>query len=192
MRKPKANSVIDGLPANQKEALERWLFEENVSFADATDRLHQDFSVRSSESALRRWYQRRQQERLLDRIAASSSKANAVMERFAKNPANTYDALLGLIGQMAFEESLKTDKASVETISDLTNLVLSYQGGKLKAAAEARKERELALKREKLELELRKYQDAIVKVQRALESGSKSGAITRETIERIQEELKLL
>lgn len=191
-RKPKSTSVIDGLPANQREALERWLFEENVSFADGCTRLYQDFSVRSSESALRRWYQRVYQTRTLDRIAASASKANAVMDRFAKNPASTYDALLGLIGQMAFEESLKAEKEiSVETLSDLTNLVLSYQGGKLKAAAEARKERELSLKKEKLELELRKYQDVIVKVQREV-SKAKGGGLSAEGLKSIEEAVGLL
>jgi hypothetical protein len=169
--KRKDTSIIGALPRNQREAVERWLFEENLSYADCCKRLWEDFAVKVSQNSLSRFYAHRQQERLLENIGQSASKANAVMDRFAKNPANTYDALLGLIGQFAFNEMMKGDKdVSLDTVSELTNLVLSYQGGRLKAKAEERKERELQLKKEKLELEVRKYQQQFEKAKGMLDS----------------------
>lgn len=176
-RKTPSTSVIDGLPANQREVIDRWLFEENVSFKDAATRLYQDFGVRSSESALGRYWQRRQQQRMLDRIATTAATVNRVEEEFGRNPANTFSAVMGLIQQLALREAIKGEKeVKFDVLSDLASLALSHQGGLLKAQAEARKERELALKKEKLELELRKYQDVVAKASGTLGDSKLSDA----------------
>jgi hypothetical protein len=197
MRKPKSNSVIDGLQPNQKEALERWLFDENVSFEEAAKRVYQDFGVRSSESALRRYWQRRAQQRSIDQIAMTAATVNQAEQEFAKNPAETSKVLLGLLQQIALRAALQGDKVlideeKIKTLTRLTDLVLVNEQVEIKRLAEARKREELQLAKERLELELRKYQETIQKVQREITRATKDGAITRETIERIQEDLKLL
>jgi hypothetical protein len=135
-RKTRADSILDNLPANQQEAVERWLFEENLSYKDAAKRLHEDFNVRCSVSSLSEWYQRRAQQRMLDRIAASANTANAVITKFEENPADTYRAVLNMVGQLAFEQSLKEEKSvDVETLFNLTKLLIANRKEEVRAEA---------------------------------------------------------
>src|SRR3954462_1196931 len=102
MSKARSDSVLDGLPRNQREALEEWLFEENVSYADAKKRLWQDFNVSTSRSGLERFYARVNQRRLLERIAENAGKAREIEGEFAKHAAPVPEAVVKLVTQLAF------------------------------------------------------------------------------------------
>jgi hypothetical protein len=149
MKKIRADSVLDALPENQRAQLEAWLFEESLSYKDAAARLLADFNVRSAPSSLSAWYQHTAQRRMLDRIAASSAKANQVMDKLKANPADTYAALMGVIGQAAFEQSLDNPTLNVETLTHLANLALSGRSLELK-------EKDLSLKRDRFEFDAAK------------------------------------
>ncbi|MDB6108340.1 MAG: hypothetical protein JWR69_90 [Pedosphaera sp.] len=140
--KKRSDSVLDKLPPHQQTALEQWLCEENVSYKDAAARLHQDFNVKVAPSSLVPFFQSCQQRRMLDRIAASSTKANLVVAKLKANPAQTYEALMGAVGQLAFEAALSDQKLDVETLTHLANLAISGRTLTLK-------EQELSLKRSK-------------------------------------------
>src|SRR5437667_6480243 len=124
-RKTRADSFWDNQPPARLAELERWLFEENVSYEVALKR-YSDFGEAGSLAGLSRWRARRAQERMLERIAASARTANSVVEKFAANPANTYDALLQMIGQAAFEAHLNgksdLDLATLKDLAILTSL----------------------------------------------------------------------
>src|SRR6266496_1994794 len=104
-RKTRADSFWDNQPLARLLELERWLFDENVSYDEAVRR-YKEFGEAGSVASLSRWRARRAQERMLERISASAKKANAAVEQFKLNPANTYEALLQMIGQAAFEAQL--------------------------------------------------------------------------------------
>jgi hypothetical protein len=58
MRKPRNDlkPVLDGLSADQKRLLRRWMFHENVTFAEGQKRLLDEFGVKLSAQALCRWW----------------------------------------------------------------------------------------------------------------------------------------
>ena len=123
--KPQASSKLDKLPQHQLDALERWLFEEKISYDQARSRLFNDFGVRvGSNSTLSSFYQRCADRRMLDRIAERAAKTNAVVKRFEENPADTYNALIGLVGQIAFDKATQ-DQLDPETIYNFTKLMLA-------------------------------------------------------------------
>lgn len=151
MSKPNSNSVLDSLPKNQQAQLEEWLFDENISYKEASKRCGEilQISPAPAPSALSGWYQRVAQRRMMDRIAASRSNANLVVDQLKKNPAKTYEALTGMIAQMAFEQSMKGEKMDLAMLTDLSNLTLSNRSLDLK-------EKEISLKRDRFEFDATK------------------------------------
>ncbi len=141
--KTRSDSIIDGLPQNQKDAVEVWLFEENLSFKEVSERLWQDFSVRCGSSSVERYHNRRAPERALDKIAESAGKANAVVAKFRENPSETYEAVLKLVGQIAFEAALKKD-SDPEVLFNFTKLLIAA--------------RDREIKREQLELDRERFE----------------------------------
>lgn len=149
MTKPKSNSIIDGLPAQQRQQVEAWLFDENISYKDAASRLWNDFGVKVSEAALSNWYSGRAQERMLDRIAASQRLKNEVVQQFERNQADSYKALLNLVGQIAFEKAMTSGELDADTIFNFTKLVMDGQKQAMQAA-------DLQLRRDRFEFDAAK------------------------------------
>ena len=66
MKKAKSNASWNKLTPKQRETLDRWLFEENLSYAVIFAKVPRaDLGYKGSETSLRRYYERRRQERLL-------------------------------------------------------------------------------------------------------------------------------
>lgn len=157
-RKTRSDSKLDNLPPNQRETLERWLFDDSprLSCAEAAKRLHDDFNVQSSETAVRSFYRRARQSRLeeqaLESIVADAKSANLVLEKSEQNAANFQKAIQELTARMALKRALAgEDELSLEDIAQLSAMVL---GGK----KEDREERKLSMQIEKLNLERAKFE----------------------------------
>jgi hypothetical protein len=150
MRKPRPDAFDTRLTPAQRLELDQWLFDEQLTYAAAAARLLERFSQRVSGAALSQYYQRRAQERLLDRIAARARNAQAAQEKFkaTSDPEQTYAAITQLIGQLAFEHA-GTDKPDIDTLRDLATLALHAR--RLTLA-----ERSLALGKDKFALLKRK------------------------------------
>lgn len=146
MKKKRSDSVIDGLPEGQRKQIEQWLCEENLSYADAQKRALADLGVRLSSSSLAEFFQECQQRRMLDRIAASRESANAVLKKFQENPADMYAVLVNIIGQSAFEASMKGEKLDPKLVFNFTKLVMH-------AKKQSMEEADLKLQREKFEFD---------------------------------------
>jgi|ERR1051326_3337257 hypothetical protein len=151
-RKTRADSFWDNQPAARLAELETWLFEQNVSYEEAVKRYAGFGGETGSVASLARWRSRRAQERMLERITSSARQANAVVEKFQENPANTYSALLQMVGQAAFDAQLHGQTLDLSTLKDLAELT----GLGLKAAHDqavlAMKEKDLALKERRVKL----------------------------------------
>lgn len=157
MPKPRSDSVLDGLPENQRAAIERWLFEENLSHKDTAVRIFQDFAVRISPSAVACFYQRCAKRRMLLQIAASSESSKAVTDQFRQNPDTSFEALLGLIGQAAFEMKLQSGgKLDLKTLKDLAEIMALGLKVKTDTKKIAQKDEQLRLQRDKLEIDVTK------------------------------------
>ena len=154
MKKTRGDSLIEKLPENQRAALERWLCDEHLTYAQARERLYSDFGVRCSESPLRGFFQRvmrrRVQERVTERVVTAAQTANAVTELAEQNPANFQRAMLEMVARIAMEKAVQSDqKLSVSELSDLCMMALA-------APKEAREERKVVIKQEQLKLEERR------------------------------------
>ncbi len=149
-RKERSDSGVKGLPQNLKDAIDRWLFEENVSYAEASKRCWADFNRRVSKNSIETYFKKQGLQRQLDRIAASRNTSNQVQQQFRRNPADMYQVLLDMVGQIAFEKAMESgEKLDAETIFNFAKLVIQ---GKKEARADAR----LKLDQEKFEIEASK------------------------------------
>jgi len=89
------------------------------------ERLSQDFNVSCGKTALSKWYRRKAQDRLLEKIVISQKKKNEVLAKYKENPADTYNTLLEVAGQIAFDKAMETDgQLDAETIFNFTKLVM--------------------------------------------------------------------
>lgn len=149
MKKPRNDSPLDRLPENQLLALEEWLFEEQLTYDQALERLHLDFNVRSSRSALGRFYKRVNKQRVLEGIGASTNTAAQVEEKFKQNPADMYAALLKRVGQIAFDQSIELKEHDPEVIYNFTKLLIAGRKEELRAQA-------IALQRDRFEFDAAK------------------------------------
>jgi hypothetical protein len=191
MKKPRSDAALDKLPPNQRAAIDKWLFEENQSYDEVVERCWQDFAVRLSRSSLAGYYQRRKQQEILATIASSSRSAEEVGKTFAENQSKFFEPLMKLIEKSAFDRMCQGESVDVKDVQALTSLVMANFDGQLKVQAEQRKERELALKRERLELEVKKYRDTIATIQSEVNK-AKGGGLSAEGLKTIEEAMRLL
>lgn len=104
--KPRSDSVLDGLPPERREQLVRWLVDENLSYQDAVARVWEKFGVKTSVSALQKFYARR-----CFTLRADQAKdfAELVVAQAEKDPARFDKATIALIHQKAFERAYARD-----------------------------------------------------------------------------------
>jgi hypothetical protein len=65
MRKTKSDALWNALSSEQREILDQWLFDENLSFAEAWPRAQRELGFKGSVASLKRYYARRKRERTL-------------------------------------------------------------------------------------------------------------------------------
>src|SRR5215469_4443553 len=65
MTKVKSNASWNQLTSDQRETLDQWLFEENLSYAAILPKAESELGYKTSESSLRRYRARREHERWL-------------------------------------------------------------------------------------------------------------------------------
>jgi hypothetical protein len=106
MRKPRSDSVLDSLPPERREQLVRWLVEENLKYPEAVTRVWEKFGVKTSVSALQKFYARR-----CFALRADQAKdfADLVVAEAKSNPAQFDEATLALVKQKAFERVYARD-----------------------------------------------------------------------------------
>jgi hypothetical protein len=124
--KPDSRSKIDSLPAEKRELLDGWLFDENLSFTEINRRTVKNWKMRLHNTTLTRYYRTHFQRRTIKRIGDSARCANAVMKKFEDNPTDTYQLLLKMAGQIAFEKSLDDKKGlDTRTIAEFIKVLTS-------------------------------------------------------------------
>lgn len=76
MRKTNSNAVWNGLSAEQRGILERWLFEENLGYEKALERARAEFGYAGSRTGLQRFYQRTAELRMMRETASDADGAD--------------------------------------------------------------------------------------------------------------------
>jgi hypothetical protein len=103
MPKPRSDARLKSLPAHQREQLIRWLTDDNLSYADAKERLWQDMRVKTSTAALSQFYAT---ECFTLRYSQAREIAETVGDAIATDPEKFDEATIALIKQKAFERAV--------------------------------------------------------------------------------------
>jgi hypothetical protein len=139
MKKPRS----DASPLDQhREELDEWIYVENLSYKDVQKRLI-DLGTTVSASSIHRWKQRRDQERLLERITERSRQASEVAERFTAENPRMGQVLGPLIEQVTFE-LMSEEKPDPTAVMMIVGQALRLRDQELKAD-------DLKLKRDRFE-----------------------------------------
>ncbi len=144
-RKPRSDNSLMTMTSAQRERLTQWLFEDNIAIRAAVRRSKTEFGIGVSHNTLRKFYHKEQQNRALERIAQCSRNANKVVKELTDRPADTYRALIGMAGQIAFEKAFDANgELDKQTICEFTRLLMA-------ARKDDRECQRLSLDREKWE-----------------------------------------
>src|ERR1700734_2148732 len=69
MKKVRGNALWNELSAEQLQTLDEWLFEEHLSYAKILPRAQAELGFKGSIGSLKRYSARRQQERVVEKLA---------------------------------------------------------------------------------------------------------------------------
>ncbi len=146
-KKIRANAAWNGLSDEQRGTLERWLFKENLGFAQALERARKELGFAGSMASLQRFYHRRAESRMLDELAADAGGPD---EKTARS------AGMRAVGRIFLKQVTDNPDAAKEW-TGLAKLLLHSEENELRRAAEAEKNEiwrnGLALAREKFEFD---------------------------------------
>lgn len=172
-RKPRADSALKTLPADQQEKLFRLL--RATSYEKALPIVAKEFGVRTSSAALSAffsWYP------LSRRLEQAKSFADQLTQQLKANPHLNLDAeKLSAVGQVAFEAQAVAEQ-DPELYIGLRKL--------------RQKDADLAISSKNQELRLKQYEDKIAAARSALEKAKTKGGLSAETRELIEQQLRLL
>jgi hypothetical protein len=101
-KKPRSDSKLNALPPKKREALIRWLTEENLGYDMVRDRLWQEFKVRTSIGALSQFYAT---QCFSLRYSQAREIAETVGREMARSPEQFDTATISLVKQKAFERA---------------------------------------------------------------------------------------
>ena len=141
-RKVRSDSTLNGLPAPKQEALNRWLFEENLSYREVKRRLEEEFGLKTAENSLVAYYRRQALEGRFEKMASAMGHAKDFVIGY-ECVESMERAVTQLTGLAAYEMSLEpAERVRVDDICRLMKLVTQSQRHRL-----AEKRYELSKKR---------------------------------------------
>ncbi|MDB6067202.1 MAG: hypothetical protein JWR26_3410, partial [Pedosphaera sp.] len=103
--KPNSNSILHGLPAEQRERVDAWLFEENVSYSEVADRCRQLLNVKVSRAAVHRYYERECVARRLEGIACPAGERKKLAAGLGRRAEEEFSIAVGMASQLAADEA---------------------------------------------------------------------------------------
>ena len=150
MSKMRSDSNWNELTPEQREALEHWLFEENLGYANVVERAKKEWGLDSSVSSVGRYYRRRRAERTVESLDEAAESAEAI-EATAAKADKLRSAALKVLAQRFLEEAMEGGDGKV--LARLGRVLLHHE------EREIQRER-LALAREKFLAKLAKEKRA--------------------------------
>ncbi len=122
MRKPRSNSHWNQLSGPQRETVEKWLFDEHLSYDETLARVKTEFGLEASRTSLFRYYQQRVRERQITELV----EAQAMADKFAAPNLNTDSmraAALKIIAKTALKLACERPD-QLKELESLTKLLL--------------------------------------------------------------------
>jgi hypothetical protein len=183
MAKPKSTAKLLNLPDAQQLVIADWMFR-GLGYEKIVGMVEQEFRIKTSPQALSRFWNVVCEPIRLGRRARRVQASERVADEAKKQPGRWDEATIDLIKQKAFDVA-DDPNADPETVVDLVSLILKVRG-------QDQEDRKIELASGKLQLELRKYQDAVAAAKSELEGARKAGGLQPETLAKVEEALKLL
>ena len=140
-RKPRADAKLKSLPPEQKAELTDWLASENVSYAEARERLAKRFGVSTSVGALQDFYS---SECFGLRNRHARDVADELKTQLLDSPELFDEATIGAVSQRAFELAVARD-ADVDELATLVKMIGDSAKLRLKAQELKLSERRVAI-----------------------------------------------
>jgi hypothetical protein len=158
MKKVRSNARWNGLSAKQRATLEVWLFEDGVGYEEALRRACMELGFQGSVSSLKRFYVRRSQERVLERLVETQEDAEAI-EAAPATVGLFRSAAMKLMGQLLLRQ-VREMPGEVKEWSALAKLMLWHEDIELRRQL---KTEENALRRENLAFAKERFQFNVVR-----------------------------
>jgi len=146
MKKTKSNAKWAGLTAKQRETLEHWLFEEELSYDATLERAQKELGFTGSRASLQRFFRRATQERWLKKLAESGGEA-AAMAGIPVKAGMLMASGMKLLG-LQFFDGVRMEPEGLKDLPTLAKLLLQNE------AIQVQRE-ENAIRREVVELRRR-------------------------------------
>ena len=102
MRKMREDSLWNKLTPEQRELLERWLFDDNLGYTEALARVQKEFGLETTTWSLSRFFRRRAQDRPVEQLAAAAVSAGMV-NAMPVSTAGLREAAVKLAGKSALK-----------------------------------------------------------------------------------------
>jgi hypothetical protein len=106
MSKMKSNCTWSRLTAEQRDQLERWLMEQNMSYQEAKEQVLKEWGIEASIWSVRRFYQRCINEQGMGEVAEVQDTASEVNETTGANLDNMCAASWKAVGARVLEKVL--------------------------------------------------------------------------------------
>lgn len=130
--KTRSDSIESRLTPEQRDALESWLFDEQLSYSAARERLSKDFNAASSLNSLHRFYGRVALRRRMERVSDSRSHADQIRDQL--KGVDFDDSTIALISQQAFDLAV-SESAKPADLFQLVRAVVTAKKQRLDEAA---------------------------------------------------------
>lgn len=150
IRKTRSNAAWNGLAAEQRDMLERWLFEERLSYEQALERARAEFGFEGSIGSVARFYHRTAESRLMRDFETDEGGAEE---------AEALRAGMARVGKL-FVQQVTENPAAIKEWAVLAKLLLARESNMLDVERNDIWRGGLALAREKFEFDAA---DAVLK-----------------------------
>ena len=150
--KPYSNSIVHGLPAEQRERVDLWLFEENVSFAEVAHRCQQLMNVKLSSSSVQRYYRRACVQRRLEGAAEPEGERKKLAATLENHAEKEFSIAVGMASQLAADEAIKPENhADIKRLNEVMRMTIA-------ARREVNERNRVELHRRKVALAEKRFQ----------------------------------
>jgi hypothetical protein len=171
MNKVRSDAHWHQLSAEQLETLDHWLFEEHLSYGEVVTKAEQELGYKTSYSSLRRYYQRRSQERAVEDLAERVTDA-AEVKATAGNAELLRQATMKLLAAQAFQQVRETP-ADAAKWGPAVKMMLQHERNETvregQRIRQQLREEDQAIRRETTEFYRQKFQlDTVDRAVRAL------------------------
>ena len=127
-KKPNGNSILHGLPPEQRERVNLWLFEENVGYEDVADRCRKILEVKVSRSSVQRYYERECFTRKLEGPACGAGELKKMAATLGRHKEQEYSIAVGVASQVAAAEAMKPEHhANIGKLNEMLKTMVAVR-----------------------------------------------------------------